>query len=220
MGRLQYLQFVTFRREAAQFRTSATCGGTRGVQLRLAPSGITLLPRGRRAALAWCGVPVARWLRSRAEERGIGYGYLWVSHAWEMITVASNTGLPPETSIDALDLSTRLYNLLKRADITRLGELVLLTETAFLALRAARREDWTAIQELVRRTGIERDTVPLVYLIWSPSLLTLLFHQDIRRVSDLLGMTEAAVRMLPGISAPDVADLQHALARYGLRLHN
>lgn len=56
-----------------------------------------------------------------------------------MTTVASDTGLPSEIAIDVLDLSTRLYHLLMRAGITRLGELVLVTETAVLALRAVRR---------------------------------------------------------------------------------
>ena len=60
--------------------------------------------------------------------------------------------------------------------------------------------------------------VPLVYLIWSPSLLTLLFHQGIRRVGDLLGLTDAALRTLPGMSATDVDDVQRAV-RHGFELH-
>lgn len=132
--------------------------------------------------------------------------------------MASDTSLPPETPIDALNLSTRLYNLLTRADVSRLGELVLFTEAGFLALRAARREDWMVVQQVLRRAGIERDAVPLVYLIWYPSLLTLLFHQGIRRVGDLLTLTDVSLRSLPGMSAADVDDVQRALARYGLAL--
>jgi len=78
------------------------------------------------------------------------------------MVVTSDTSLPPETPLESLALSTRLLNLLRRADITRLGELVLLTEAGFLALRAARREDWTVMQQGLRQTGIDRDTVPLV----------------------------------------------------------
>lgn len=109
-------------------------------------------------------------------------------------------------------------NLLRRADITRLGELVLVTEAAFLALRPARREDWTAVQVALQRAGIERDTVPLVYVIWSSSRLMLLFHHGIRRVGDLLALTETELRALPNMSASDVGDVQRALACYGLQV--
>jgi len=47
----------------------------------------------------------------------------------------------------------------------------------------------------------------------------LLFHQDIRRVGDVLALTDVELRMLPGMSATEVDDVQRALARYGLQLH-
>jgi DNA-directed RNA polymerase alpha subunit len=132
--------------------------------------------------------------------------------------VASDASLPPETPIDALNLSARRYKLLTRADIQRLGELVLFTEAGFLGLRHARATDWTAIQQALRHTGIDRASVPLVYLIGSPSVLTLLFHQEIRRVGDLLSLTNAELRGLPGMSPADVDEVQRALAHYGLTL--
>lgn len=145
-------------------------------------------------------------------------GWLPASRTRKLTTVELAVGLPPETPIEALDLSTRRYKLLKRADVTRIGELVLFSETGLLALRGARPEDWTAMQQALRRMGIDRAAVPLVYLIWSPSLLTLLFHQGIRRVGDLLGLTDAELRALPGVSPADGDAVQRDLARYGLHL--
>ena len=132
--------------------------------------------------------------------------------------MASIAGLPPETPIAALNLSARRSKLLSRADIQRLGELVLFTEAGFLQVRHARATDWTVIQQALRRTGIDRASVPLVYLIGSASVLTLLFHQEIRRVGDLLGLTDAELRGLPGMSPADGDEVQRALAQYGLTL--
>ena len=137
-----------------------------------------------------------------------------------MSTQPSAAGLPPETPIEALALGTRLSNLLKRADIHRVGELVLFSETGFLQLRHARPVDWRMVQQALVPTGLERASIAIIYLRCAPSLATLLVHQGIRRVGDLLALTEAEARALPGMSAAELDALQRTLAWYGLQFRD
>ena len=60
--------------------------------------------------------------------------------------------LAPDVPLDMLDLGARVVNVLRRADIRHLGELVLLREAAFYKLRGARR--WTG------RPCMRRSTAP------------------------------------------------------------
>ena len=111
--------------------------------------------------------------------------------------------------------------LLRRADVTRLGELVLFTEAAFLALRPRPSGGLDGGTAGAPADGDQArgGAAGVSDLVTEFNSLTLLFHQGIRRVGDLLGLTDAALRTLPGMSATDVDDVQRALARYGLQLH-
>ena len=108
--------------------------------------------------------------------------------------------------------------MLQRADIRHVGELVLLTEAGFLGLRHARRADWTAVRQAQLRSGLDTALVPIVYLPVPASLATLLIHLGIRRVGELLALSDAEVRALPGMSTSEHQALQRALAVYGLQL--
>ena len=124
----------------------------------------------------------------------------------------------PDTPIDALALPARTRNVLQRADIRHVGEVVLLTEAGVLGLRHARRADWTAVRQAQLRSGLDTALVPIVYLPVPASLATLLIHQGIRRVGELLALSEAEVRALPGMSASEAALLVRALERFGRAL--
>ena len=68
------------------------------------------------------------------------------------------------------------------------------------------------------RSGIDLTTVPIIYLPVPSSLATLLIHQGIRRVGELVALSEADVRGLPGMSTGEVRVLLDALERFGLEL--
>ena len=75
--------------------------------------------------------------------------------------------------------------------------MVLLTEAGYGGLRHARRADWTAVRQAQLRSGLDTALVPIVYLPVPASLATLLIHLGIRRLGELLALSEAEMRMLP-----------------------
>ena len=127
------------------------------------------------------------------------------------------------TDVEALDLTIRAYNCLRRGGITSLGDLVKKTPEDLLAIRTMGRKSVRVIEDELAARGLHLGMQD-VDLGSCQSIDAFLQAVDRVRghgvtcVADLVTMTPQEVAALPGVDALAVRHIEDGLAKWGLSL--
>ena len=127
------------------------------------------------------------------------------------------------TDVEALDLTERAYNCLRRARITSLGELVKKTADDLLSIRAMGRTTVRVIEKALATRGLHLG-MQEIDLRTCHSVDAFLHAMDVVRdhgttsVADLVTTTPQELMTLPGVDATTVRQIEAGLAKWGLSL--
>ena len=127
------------------------------------------------------------------------------------------------TDVEALDLTVRAYNCLRRAGIRSLGDLVKKTPDDLLSIRAMGRTTVRVIQDALAPQGLHLGMQDIDHRTFQSidaflQALDRVRGHGVIRVADLVSKTPQEIEALPGVDADAVRHIETGLAKWGLAL--